>query len=88
MARLSCEVPAQLLSENDIFAADAKPIASNINAGLFGAGFALRLARAEARAAKGSLTQDGERMTLLLPLSSDVGGANAPDLGEGIGDKG
>lgn len=68
MVRMSCEVPAQLLSEDDIFAAEAKPIAGNINAGVFGAGFALRLARAEARSAGGSLTHDGERVTLLLPL--------------------
>ncbi|MEM6267637.1 MAG: histidine kinase dimerization/phospho-acceptor domain-containing protein, partial [Pseudomonadota bacterium] len=53
MARLSCDLPAQLLSEEDIFAAEAKPIGSAINAGLFGAGFSLRLARAEARSAGG-----------------------------------
>ncbi|MEM6477203.1 MAG: histidine kinase dimerization/phospho-acceptor domain-containing protein, partial [Pseudomonadota bacterium] len=88
MARLSCEVPAQLLSENDIFAADAKPIASNINAGLFGAGFTLRLARAEARAAGGNLAQDGERMTLLLPMSTTANAFDSSDLDEGIGDKG
>lgn len=82
MASLSCDIPAQLLAEEDIFAADAKPIAGNINAGVFGAGFALRLARAEARAAGGGLVHDGERVTLLLPLltladalpSHDTGG--------------
>jgi signal transduction histidine kinase len=68
MARLTCDVPAQLLGEDEIFAAEAKPIAGNINAGVFGAGFALRLARAEARSAGGGLTFDGERVTMLLPL--------------------
>ena len=72
MVRMTCEIPAQLLSEDDIFAADAKPIAGNINAGVFGAGFALRLARAEARAAGGGLTHDGERVTLLLPLLTEA----------------
>ena len=81
LARLACDIPAQLLSEEDIFAADAKPIAANINAGVFGAGFALRLARAEARAAGGRLSIDGERVTLMLPLLT---GADAlPSQGKG-----
>ncbi len=73
LAQLTCDIPAQLLDEDDIFAADAKPIADNINAGLFGAGFALRLARAEARSAGGGLSHDGERLKLLLPLLTEDG---------------
>ncbi|MEM6267280.1 MAG: sensor histidine kinase, partial [Pseudomonadota bacterium] len=68
------DLPAQLLSEEDIFAAEAKPIGSAINAGLFGAGFSLRLARAEARSAGGGLARENERLTLSLPL---LGEANA-----------
>ncbi len=67
-AVLTCDLPAQLLSEEDIFAAEAKPIGTAINAGLFGAGFALRLARAEARAAGGSLLGGAEQVTLRVPL--------------------
>ncbi|MEM8726572.1 MAG: histidine kinase dimerization/phospho-acceptor domain-containing protein, partial [Pseudomonadota bacterium] len=68
MVRLTCEVPKQLMDEDNIFTADAKPIAATVNAGLFGAGFALRLARAEARSAGGGLAHEGEQVTLLLPL--------------------
>ncbi|TRD10494.1 HAMP domain-containing histidine kinase [Erythrobacter insulae] len=67
-ARLTCELPAQLMAEDDIFAAEVKPISSTINAGLFGAGFALRLARAEAQAAGGKLTVNDDTLTLTLPL--------------------
>lgn len=69
MAQLTCEVPAQLLSEEDIFAAEARPLGTSINAGLFGAGFALRLARAEARAAAGDLLHVDETLILTLPLA-------------------
>ena len=71
VSTLTCELPAQLLSEEDIFAAEARPIGSAINAGLFGAGFALRLARAEAKAAGGALQRDDETIVLTLPLAQD-----------------
>ncbi|MBV7264611.1 sensor histidine kinase [Erythrobacter ani] len=70
LAQLSCGLPANLIAEEDVFAAEAKPVDTAINAGLFGAGFALRLARAEARSAGGNLTVDDELVTLTLPLSS------------------
>ena len=68
MAQLVCDLPAQLLAEEDIFTAQVKPVSTAINAGLFGAGFALRLARAEARAAGGGLVRDDETIVLSLPL--------------------
>jgi len=64
---LACELPKQLLSEDDIFAAEVRPIGTAINPGLFGAGFALRLARAEARAAGGDLMREGDKVILTLP---------------------
>lgn len=67
-ARLDCTLPARLAAEDNLFAATARPADSAINAGLFGAGFALRLARAEARAAGGALHRDGGNLTLTLPL--------------------
>ncbi|MEP3420200.1 MAG: histidine kinase dimerization/phospho-acceptor domain-containing protein [Erythrobacter sp.] len=67
MAQLICDLPAQLLAEEDIFTAEVKPIGTAINAGLFGAGFALRLARAEARAAGGGLVRNGDTIALTLP---------------------
>ncbi len=65
---LVCDLPSQLAKEPDIFAAEAKPIGSAINAGLFGAGFALRLARAEAISAGGQLKRDNGTVTLCLPM--------------------
>lgn len=70
-ARLTCELPAQLMAEEDVFAAEAKPVGAAVNAGLFGAGFALRLARAEARAAGGDLSIGDEAVTLTLPLLTE-----------------
>lgn len=79
---LTCELPAQLLAEEDIFTAEARPIGTAINAGLFGAGFALRLARAEARAAGGNLVRDDETIVLTLPLARDDRTTQAPEKSE------
>jgi signal transduction histidine kinase len=68
LARLACPLPSDLARERDIFAATARPATSVINAGLFGAGFAFRLARAEARAAGGTLLREGDALVLTLPL--------------------
>lgn len=70
MGRFTCELPAQLLAEDNIFTAEVRPIGTTINAGLFGAGFALRLARAEARSASGDLTRDDETVILTLPIAA------------------
>ncbi len=72
MGRLISEIPAQLLAEEDVFAAEARPLGSSINAGLFGAGFALRLARAEARAAGGDLAREDDTLVLTLPLTGSA----------------
>ena len=63
-----CDLPRQLLNEDDIFAAEAKPSETAISSGAFGAGFALRLARAEARAIGGDLVRTGDQLALTLPL--------------------
>lgn len=73
LARLSCALPAALAQETDLFAATARAADSVINAGLFGAGFTLRLARAEARAAGGNLVTDGTKVLLTLPLLTEHG---------------
>lgn len=67
-ARLECSLPADLAREDNLFAATARPPESAINAGLFGAGFAFRLARAEARAAGGALTREDGKLVLTFPL--------------------
>ena len=74
MARLVCTLPARLAAEDNLFAATTRSGESAINAGLFGSGFALRLARAEARAAGGSLQRNGAEIVLTLPLLTDIGG--------------
>ena len=70
-AHLTCELPVQLMSEEDVFAAEARPVGSAVNAGLFGAGFALRLARAEARAVGGALVRENDTIVLSLPSAED-----------------
>ncbi|MDP5102584.1 MAG: sensor histidine kinase, partial [Erythrobacter sp.] len=70
-ARLTIALPARLASEDNLFAATARGQNSAINAGLFGAGFALRLARAEAQSAGGSLIRDAAEIILTLPLLTD-----------------
>jgi len=88
IARLTCELPAQLLAEEDIFSAEARPSATAITAGLFGAGFALRLARAEARAAGGDLVRHDEEVVLTLPLLAEgsADGGENPDANDLPGD--
>ncbi len=71
MARLSCTLPARLAAEDDLFAATARSNDSAINPGLFGAGFALRLARAEARVAGGDMVRDGDIIVMTVPLLTD-----------------
>lgn len=73
-ARLWCQIPAQLIAEDDVFTAEIKPGTSGLSSGLFGAGFSLRLARAEARGAGGDLVQVEERVCLSLPLTAVAGG--------------
>ncbi|MFN3864220.1 MAG: histidine kinase dimerization/phospho-acceptor domain-containing protein [Erythrobacter sp.] len=68
LARLACTLPAELAREEDLFAATVRPPRGTINAGLFGAGFAFRLARAEARACGGALQREGDALVLTLPL--------------------
>lgn len=82
MVRLTCTLPAILAAEENLFAATVRTIESTINPGLFGAGFALRLARAEARAAGGSMVRDEATVALTLPLLSnslDLPGSAADD---------
>ena len=69
---LTCALPDQLKREDDIFAAQIKSSGTSVSAGLFGAGFSLRLARAEARASGGDLLckqdENGSEIRLNLPL--------------------
>ncbi|MEQ5787003.1 HAMP domain-containing histidine kinase [Erythrobacter sp. NFXS35] len=88
LARLTCTLPADLAREENLFAASARPAETTINPGLFGAGFAFRLARAEARAAGGALAREGDQIVLTLPLLSgaeEVPSADRVDAGRAAG---
>jgi signal transduction histidine kinase len=65
--RMRCELPALLAGERDVFGAAARS-GGAVSAGMFGAGFALRLARAEAQAAGGDLVRQDDALILTLPL--------------------
>jgi signal transduction histidine kinase len=65
--RLVCSIPAALRAQDDVFAAESRAGGGAVSAGMFGAGFALRLARAEARAAGGDLLSEGDTLVLTLP---------------------
>ena len=80
---ISCGLPVTLRETEDIFSARAKPVATTLSAGVFGAGFALRLARAEARAAGGELARDGDSLVLCLPLLEHAEPAFAPQSANG-----
>ena len=69
MARITVRLPASLanLSDEGLFQAVAEGRPKALSAGMFGVGFALRLAAAEARAAGGSLERRGEKLRLALP---------------------
>ncbi|MFM5918239.1 MAG: sensor histidine kinase [Novosphingobium sp.] len=68
-ARLDVSLPASLaaLDDEELFEAGVGVVSQIISAGVFGVGFALRLARAEARAAGGELVRKGDRLRLSLP---------------------
>jgi signal transduction histidine kinase len=67
-AIFAIELPASLAGTSDIFSASLQSGQRTISAGMFGTGFTLRLARAEAQAAGGSLSRDGDTLRLSLPL--------------------
>lgn len=83
LARLTCDLPTALAEEPNLFAATARMSGSAISPGLFGAGFALRLARAEAHGAGGGLERDGNALVLTLPLVTGQQGHSGDDA-EGL----
>src|SRR5690606_15238351 len=70
---IEADLPASLAAETDLFAATAPAQPRAISAGMFGSGFTLRLARAEAAAAGGSLAQHEDRLQLTLPVLTATG---------------
>lgn len=67
---LSMDLPANLAGTGDIFSASLQANQRALSGGMFGSGFTLRLARAEARAAGGDLIREGDTVRLSLPLAT------------------
>lgn len=76
---LTATLPTALAAEDDVFTASLHAAPGTLSAGMFGAGFALRLIRAEARAAGGDLEHVDERLRLTLPLLTAARGDPSPD---------
>ena len=75
---LTCRLPAALSASDDIFSTETRAIGGALSPGIFGAGFALRLARAEARSAGGDLTRSDSSVVLTLPLLTGAEGNPSP----------
>ncbi len=76
--RLRAELPKSLRTEDSLFARSDKPVPGAVSAGAFGSGFTLRLARSEARAARGLLERVDDALLLELPLLTGDKGTNSP----------
>jgi hypothetical protein len=83
---LRCALPQTLAAAKDIFSTETRPVGGALSPGIFGAGFALRLARAEARAIGGDLYREEDDLLLSLPILTSVDSArSSPDRGGAIG---
>ena len=81
---LAAELPGALLGNGDLFAAAAPGQPRAISAGMFGTGFTLRLARAEAEAAGGTLECRDDGIRLVLPvLTAETGPHTVERQGNG-----
>jgi two-component system OmpR family sensor kinase len=69
-ASLTLALPRALADQSDIFHAAAPNSSTPLSAGMFGAGFALRLAANEAKAGGGKLERQGDSLRLELPLTT------------------
>lgn len=84
-AAIEVDLPASLAGQSDVFQSSAPASAQAVTAGMFGTGFTLRLARAEARAAGGDLQRIDDLVVLTLPLAGDKSGGDM-DLGGEMSD--
>ncbi len=81
LARVSCRLPGRLAGEDNLFSATTRGSEGAVTPGLFGIGFALRLARAEAQAAGGRLQREGAALVLTLPLLTAHAAVPSPSFG-------
>ena len=66
---LVVSLPESLAAAADIFSSETRGTTGSISSGIFGIGFALRLARAEATALGGGLQVDDGKLQLDLPIA-------------------
>lgn len=80
---LTADLPAALLDTDDLFAASVPAQPRTVSAGMFGSGFSLRLARAEAMASGGALERRDDLLCLELPALTGSSGSHTlePDQG-------
>ena len=78
--QLSCELPMSLAATSDLFAASASRSGTSLSSGMFGAGFSLRLVKAEARAMGGTMDRVDDWLVLTLPLLTDVADEPSPSV--------
>jgi two-component system OmpR family sensor kinase len=74
---LLIDLPAALAAEADLFVGSAPSPQRALTAGMFGSGLTLRLARAEARAAGGSLERCDDALRLVLPILTGDGASHS-----------
>jgi signal transduction histidine kinase len=83
---LQCDLPAAITAQADPFATTLTDRQPALSSGMFGSGFALRLARAEVQSCGGSFEIDTVKLTFTLPpltgqsaphSKSDLGGSAA-----------
>lgn len=77
-------LPNALATASDVFSTDTRPIGGALSPGIFGAGFALRLARAEARTIDGDLYREENDLFLILPLLTAVSDGPSPAAIQGL----
>ncbi len=67
--RLIAQLPEALAAQDDVFEAAPPQTGQALSAGMFGSGFTLRLAAAEARSVGGLLAREGANLILCLPCA-------------------
>lgn len=84
--RMTIALPASLAMRDDqaLFHATVGAVPQAIAAGVFGVGFALRLAAAEAKAAGGTLNRKTDRLQLTLPGLTGLASGHSQDTNEGV----
>ncbi|MCB2087642.1 MAG: histidine kinase dimerization/phospho-acceptor domain-containing protein [Sphingomonadaceae bacterium] len=77
---LECELPLSLADKEEVFVSSRRASTGALSAGMFGAGFSLRLARAEARALGGELEREEDWLHMELPVLTGKASPNSDSV--------